>query len=152
MSERNRPGDAGSYEKRDVNVAKIAVFTFVLLAVFGLAGYLVPYFVFKAMNEDHQQTDAAPPLYQPGQLAPGPRLQVKEAKDLREKLDAERSLLTTTAWVDRDNGIVRIPIEHAMDLVARRGLPQRPDVKEEAVLAAAKDQGAAKKPEQGRRP
>jgi hypothetical protein len=152
MSEMKHSPNAGGYEKKDVNVAKIAVFTIALIAAFGLAGYLIPYFLFKTMNEEGQRADSAPPLYQADQLPSGPRLQVKEARDLREKLDAEKSLLGTTAWVDRDNGVVRIPIERAMDLIAQRGLPQRPDVKEEAVAAAAKDSGTAKQPEQRTQP
>ena len=152
MSENHHTSSGGGYEKRDVNVAKVALFTFVLLAIFGLAGYLVPYYVFRVMNEDHQQSDAAPPLYEPDQLAPGPRLQVREDRDLRDRIEAERALLSSWEWIDRDNGVVRVPIERAMDLVAERGLPQRPDVKEEAVAAAAREAGAAKKIEQGKQP
>jgi hypothetical protein len=54
--------------------------------------------------------------------APGtPRLEANGARDLKA-FDAEkRKLLHSYAWIDRDTGVVRIPIERAMSLIARRG-------------------------------
>ena len=37
------------------------------------------------------------------------------------KNDAARRRLSSAGWVDRDAGVVRIPIEQAMEIVARRG-------------------------------
>jgi hypothetical protein len=56
---------------------------------------------------------------------PAPHLQINPHDDLaawRARQDAE---LSTYGWVDRSNGIVRIPIERAMDLTLARGLPVR---------------------------
>ena len=33
--------------------------------------------------------------------------------------------LETYGWIDRKNGIIRIPIERASELIARQGLPSR---------------------------
>jgi hypothetical protein len=35
----------------------------------------------------------------------------------------ENAALTTYGWVDRDAGIVRMPIERAMEILVERGLP-----------------------------
>jgi hypothetical protein len=35
----------------------------------------------------------------------------------------ERAALTTYGWVDRKSGVVRMPIERAMELLVERGLP-----------------------------
>lgn len=43
-------------------------------------------------------------------------------KQLRATEDA---ILTTYGWVDREKGVVRIPIDRAIDLLAQRGLPTR---------------------------
>jgi hypothetical protein len=49
------------------------------------------------------------------------------ADDTLKQLRAtEDTTLTTYGWVDRDNGIVHIPIDRAMDLILQRGLPTRP--------------------------
>lgn len=49
---------------------------------------------------------------------PEPRLQIDETQD-RDALRAEESeRLERYAWVDRRKGVVRIPIDRAMDLIA----------------------------------
>jgi len=53
-------------------------------------------------------------------LPPEPRLQVHPVKDLRELRDAERARLEEYGWVDQNAGVVRIPIERAIDLLAAR--------------------------------
>jgi hypothetical protein len=46
--------------------------------------------------------------------------------DLSDMRAAEDQLLHHYSWVDRDKGVVRLPIERAMDILAERGLPSRP--------------------------
>lgn len=41
--------------------------------------------------------------------------------------DEEDQLLHSYGWVDQNAGVVRIPIERAMDLLLQRGLPTRPE-------------------------
>lgn len=38
----------------------------------------------------------------------------------------EDAILNSYGWVDQKNGIARIPIDRAIDIVAARGLPARP--------------------------
>jgi hypothetical protein len=59
------------------------------------------------------------------QLPPEPRLEETPMTDLQEMRAAEDKVLHNYAWLDQANGIVRIPIDHAMDLLALRGLPTR---------------------------
>jgi hypothetical protein len=56
---------------------------------------------------------------------PAPVLQTAPIDDLVALRARERSLLETYGWIDKERGIVRIPIEKAMDLLATRGLPAR---------------------------
>ena len=56
----------------------------------------------------------------PSPIPPEPRLQVHSHEDLQEYLRAQRERLNSYAWVSRDQGVVRIPIERAMDLVIER--------------------------------
>ena len=55
--------------------------------------------------------------------SPGPRLQASPARDMQEMLRAENARLQSYGWVDRSAGLVRMPIDRAMDFVARQGLP-----------------------------
>jgi hypothetical protein len=59
-------------------------------------------------------------------LPPEPRLQRYPARDMREMRAGEEKILHQYAWIDPDKGIVRIPVERAMDLIAQRGLPAAP--------------------------
>ncbi len=60
-----------------------------------------------------RREDAAPPL---------PRLQVQPVRHWREFRSAEMDRLATYGWMDRTSGVVHIPIDRAMDLVAERGI------------------------------
>lgn len=56
-----------------------------------------------------------------------PVLQTHAAADLAAFRNAEEKELHRLGWVDRDAGMARIPIEDAMQLVVRNGLPDRSD-------------------------
>jgi hypothetical protein len=58
-------------------------------------------------------------------LPPSPRLQVAARAELQKYRDAQQEELTTYGWTDQHNGVVRIPIDRAMDLIIERGLPAR---------------------------
>jgi len=49
-----------------------------------------------------------------------PRVELKELKD------DEDAILNNYGWVDPANGVVRIPIDQAIDIVAKKGLPSKP--------------------------
>jgi hypothetical protein len=57
---------------------------------------------------------------------PEPRLQTDPAADLAAYVRKERHLLDSYGWVDREHGIARVPIEIAMQQLARRGIPGFP--------------------------
>src|SRR5215212_8459868 len=56
-------------------------------------------------------------------LPPEPRLQTNPKQDLEDFRDSEEVILKGYSWVDRNNKIVRIPVEDAMKLTLQRGLP-----------------------------
>jgi hypothetical protein len=58
---------------------------------------------------------------------PLPRLEAQSGQSVSPYLAAERRRLNTYRWIDRQTGIAAIPIDVAMDIVAQRGLPARPD-------------------------
>jgi hypothetical protein len=52
-----------------------------------------------------------------------PALLTAEPRALAEFRAQEDALLSTYAWVEKDEGVVRIPIDEAMRIVGERGLP-----------------------------
>ena len=54
---------------------------------------------------------------------PEPRLEPDPLVPRQRLRASEDATLTTAGWVDRANGVVRIPIERAEELLVQRGLP-----------------------------
>jgi hypothetical protein len=53
--------------------------------------------------------------------APEPQLQIDPAGDLQRFQRSQRATLSGYGWVDKSSGVVRIPIERAMEIIAQRG-------------------------------
>lgn len=110
------------HETTDVAVGAIAKFLIILtisMIVIGIALALLFGFFVARQGAPPQSLDAA------RELPPQPRLQVMPAVDLNQLRARENELLGSYAWVDRQNGVARIPIDQAMDAIARKGLPAR---------------------------
>jgi hypothetical protein len=56
---------------------------------------------------------------------PAPYLQEKPVTDLKEMRAAEDHLVNSYGWIDQSQGIVRVPVSRAIDLLAQKGLPVR---------------------------
>jgi hypothetical protein len=56
---------------------------------------------------------------------PEPRLQADPAGDLKRFRTKEDAALNSYEWEDRSRGAIRMPIDRAMRLLLRRGLPTR---------------------------
>lgn len=54
-----------------------------------------------------------------------PRLQVDEHADYQAYKERQEKILGEYKWIDRNQGVVRIPIERAMELMMERGYPAR---------------------------
>ena len=64
---------------------------------------------------------------QQNRLPPAPRLQTAPRQDLQDLRGREDAQLNAYGWIDRNAGVVRIPVEEAMRLTVERGLPVRPE-------------------------
>jgi len=73
--------------------------------------------------ESHRDPPPAPLAEAPGRLPPEPRLQTQPFADIRAQREREQHVLREYGWVDEKAGIVRIPIDRAMELTLERGLP-----------------------------
>ena len=119
------------HEERDVNIRAILGFGAGLVVTATVIHALV-WLLFVYFNaREAAQPPAEYPLAieQEKRLPPEPRLQTNPREDLRELRAGEDELLTTYGWVDRNAGVVRIPIDEAMKLVIQRGLPARSETK-----------------------
>ena len=64
----------------------------------------------------------------PGDITnfPQPRLESDERLEINDFRMQEEKTLHSYGWVDQSGGVVHIPIDRAMQLLAQRGLPTRP--------------------------
>lgn len=63
-------------------------------------------------------------------LPPKPHLQANPTVDLATLREEEDLILSSYGWVDKDAGIVRVPIEEAMRRVVEEGVPTWEPVEE----------------------
>lgn len=121
------PHAASHHEESDVDIRGIFTFAAGLIVVTLVIGVIVwGLFVYFNTRDEGARTAAFPlAAAQEHRLPPEPRLQTNPREDLRELRDAEQDTLTTYGWVDRNAGVVRIPIDDAIKLTLQRGLPSR---------------------------
>jgi hypothetical protein len=61
----------------------------------------------------------------PAPTPPAPALEAESGQTLDPYRAMVQQKLNSYGWVDRSSGIIRIPIDRAIDLAAQRGLPSR---------------------------
>jgi hypothetical protein len=154
----------GDYERRDIG-ASVIVYFLISLAVFIFIAYLVTKGVFYELDQrsQEQQTPVSPLVtnaptdtrHLPSEYKtdskstdyekyleknfPAPQLETDERNQLNSVRLNEEQILSTYGYVDQNAGIVRIPIERAMDLIAQRGLPVRGQTEPVASAAVSKN-------------
>lgn len=117
------PVPSPGYETRDANTA--GVFTFlVILGTVLIVTALVCWGLFRLFSV-HEVNQAATesPFADTRQLPLGPQLQVNPRQDWLRFREEQQKSLETLAWENRSAGTVRVPIEEAMDLLVKKGLP-----------------------------
>lgn len=114
------------HETSDVHVRPLA-WLGVGLAVLVVISIVAMKGVFEFLDRQQAQNDVAPPpmMTQRPQQPPEPRLQTTPVPNRKLIVEQENKQLTTYGWVNTKSGVVRIPVDQAMKLLAERGLPAR---------------------------
>jgi hypothetical protein len=94
--------------------------------------------VFELLDRQQARSDVAPsPLMtQRPQQPPEPRLQTTPVPNRTLIVEQENKRLAAYGWVDQKNGVVRIPVDQAMKLLAERGLPARDERSQRAAAGS----------------
>ena len=113
------------YSDKDIRIKPILVFG-LLTAIFTAFSFIGVAYVFR-MFRTTTTAEVAPTsrFVEERVLPPEPRLQVDEKRTLQQQRAIDQVTVTEYAWVDKGSGVVRIPVERAVDLIAERGLPSR---------------------------
>jgi hypothetical protein len=130
------------HEDSDVNVRAL-LWALVIFVIFAIGTYLVLYLQFHAYAKHFRNESSQPLTMMPrpsdASVPPTPRLQPfpntmhngevpppntnTPVTDMAEMRASEDEALNKPGWVDKQKGIVRLPIETAKQLVVQRGLP-----------------------------
>ncbi len=118
----NETPQQGGYEKRDISAGAVTLFAFSLIATL----IVVHYFalgIFHQLARESSPHPPASPLAVTRENFTGPRLLVNQKLDMEAFRTSEDVLLNNYEWVDRKHGVVRIPINRAMEMLVQRGTP-----------------------------
>jgi hypothetical protein len=113
------------HEESDAHSRPIAVFEIGLLAWIVISAVLMAGLFYYFTGREAELDVGGSPLAKTRIVAPGPRLQTTPSSDLEAMRARDEERLNSFAWVEEAQGIVRIPIARAMEIVAERGLPVR---------------------------
>jgi hypothetical protein len=109
---------------REINVRGV-IWTGVALVAVALVVHLLMWWLLRGFGSFDEKRDvrltpieAANPQPKP----PEPRLQVSPNDDMRRMREEEDLLLHHAAWVNRQQGTVRVPVDVAMDVIVSRGV------------------------------
>lgn len=118
-----------AWERKDINIFQVSAFGIGLLlsclvVVFAVWGL----FNFMFAQEEKKNIGTATELMRKERpaLPPEPRLQGNPKQEIKDLRADETTILTSYGWLDPAKGTVRIPIDEAIDLVAKKGLPSKP--------------------------
>ena len=115
------------HEAADADIGPLIKFAvFLALTTFVCAAICVGLYRYLDQREIREKAGRYPlaaGLARP--LPPPPRLQTYPFYDIKAFRGDEDRVLEHYGWVDKNAGVVRIPVERAIDVLAEKGLPYR---------------------------
>ncbi len=125
------PQTQDGYERSDADPRPVVLAGFVLALL--LAGSLAASAWLSQETEAELFGEESANPVRALRIAPtGPELQAVPAHELELQRAWEVRMLTGTEWVDPVNGVVRIPVERAIELSLQEGFPVRTKTETEA--------------------
>lgn len=94
------------------------------LAVVTVAGFVIGWGFYLYLSSSEKKLDAPPsPIAEARapRTVPGPALQARPEGELARYRRAEQAQLESWAWVDRQAGVARVPVDAAIERVAAAG-------------------------------
>ena len=116
----SRP-DVG-HETTDVRPGIIGLFGLGLVAMVALVLPVLGW-VYSTLESRAQRDQRPLSSVSLTEASTGPRLQAQPAAELMKVREEAMRRLTSYGWVDQENGVVHVPVEVAIELLATRGLP-----------------------------
>lgn len=118
------------HEASDVNAKPIFYFAIalVILIIFTMIS-MKGLFNFLDQEADRSDTQLSGVASERPTLPPLPRLESDPVAVRRQFFQNEKKIIESYGWVDQKQGIVRVPVKRAMELLVERGLPVMDEAK-----------------------
>jgi len=117
-------GNGPGYETADLDPGGIGLIgTMFVLGLIISSLVTALYYQAVSIRTQHREGALLVPVPHQARTFPTPRLQARPPHELAAFRQRENAMLENYGWVDREKGVVRIPIDRAMDLLVQRGLP-----------------------------
>ncbi len=136
------PNGTAGHEPSDIDV-KTVVVSLIALLIVAMFAALITFGIFRYFYKTDKVDEAN--AGNPQVLAPEPRVEEKPYEQLITVRAKEEHILNSYAWVDQKDGIVRIPVSQAIDMLAQKGLPSHDFLQD--ILAGKKPPMPPKAPE-----
>ncbi|HET6881282.1 MAG TPA: hypothetical protein VFI31_14065 [Pirellulales bacterium] len=114
------------YETTDVRSKPLVLSALALAVAVGLVCIFLIWFSGLLEGRAERHDPQLSPLIA-NQSPPPPRLQEKPANDLARLRAAEDRALNGYRWIDKEPGVVQLPVERAIELLLEEGLPETKD-------------------------
>jgi hypothetical protein len=139
------PAPSPGYETRDANPKGVLGFLIALSIVLVFTA-IVCWGMFKYYSASRTSLAPPSPFSNVRQLPAGPQLQVNPRQDLLKFRAQQEQSLESYSWENKEDGTVRVPIERAMDILLKQGLPVAPSAtsSETSPQASQADKSLAK--------
>lgn len=114
---------AVGHERKDADVISIAMIAVMLLLTIVVC-LMLCWGALRVLNREREASESnRQRTIPPAQEVHGSRLLVDPGSEREQTRAREKAELNSYGWVDRQGGIVRIPVTRAMQLLVERGLP-----------------------------
>lgn len=133
-------GVKAGHELSDAQAAPVLRFlAFLAIVTVSVAAVVVVFYNYLESREAREKVARYPMAAGTTRpLPPPPRLQTYPFQDVKDLRSEEHRLLETYEWIDKNAGVVRIPVERAIEVLAEKGLPYRqPGATDPAAAAPA---------------
>jgi hypothetical protein len=121
---RPRDGSTTGHEANTLRVRGLLLFAAALVGVTILVQVILAVVMQGFSSEEKELDSLAVPRFA-GDTGgfPAPRIQPDPAEELTKMKTEDLGRLTQYGWIDRTAGIAHIPVNRAIDILAKRGLP-----------------------------
>src|ERR1700680_5009515 len=125
MEEHLQQSSSIGHEGRDADIRPIVLTGIGLALTVVVVGFIV-YGTFQYLaTHPATSVQSNPMAVFDSQIPPAPRIEEHPAIEIQQLHAQEEQTLSTYGWIDKKGGVVRIPLDRALELQLEHGFPTR---------------------------